>query len=377
MKSKLKIPTSGILFIALTFPLISSAEWTVLEDFEDGNADGWFFSQRLSIQPQNTEAHDGWHEIMERPYDDEGGLVLAASEGTSWYNIYDSVLPLENLSETEDYTLYFEIAYPDDSSNINVDIGDMVVPDAWSDTEPEWGDYSILARFGRSGLNVRDENGTGYAAPYTDEQELQTWYRVWIVVHPAFYSWSMWIQGGVFTEKTQVANYNYFRKNDTDGVGPMRAFALRLTGNSSSETSTGSPTYLDNIYLDRTGENLTEPATGSSAPMWGDYTLVDGWAATGDFMGNLYPVEDFVYAEILEKYLYLPEGNLGTEGTWVYFPGEYDEAGQRESGWLESEALGMVYPEQDNYVYSEALSRYIHLGSRTATTEGKWAYVMH
>lgn len=369
-----QLPRTCTLLTAFALPFIAFGEWTLLEDFEDGNADGWFFSQRLSIQPQNTEEHDGWHEVMERPYDDEGGMVLGASEGTSWYNVYDAVLPLENMSETEDYTLYFEVAYPDDSASINMCVGDMLVPDAWSDTEPEWADYSMLARFGRPGLNVRDVNGTGYAEPY-GEQELQTWYRVWMVVHPQFYSWSMWVQGGAFEEQTQVADYHYWRKNDTDGVGPMRAFAMRLTGNSSSETSTGSPTYLDNLYLDRDGQNLEEPDGGTTVPMWGDYELVEGWAGTETFMGWLYPIGDYVYSESLGKYVYLPAGNMTGGGAWVYCPGGYDETGMLESGWLESDVLGWVRLGEGNYTYSQSLEKYIYLGSRDTTDLGKWVYV--
>lgn len=347
----------------------------MVSNFEDENADEWYFSNRLSIQPNNTDEHDGWHSIVERPYDDQDGYVLAASEGTSWYNIYDAVIDLGEMSETEEYTIYYEIAYPDDSTDIVVGIGDMEAPDDWSDEEPGFDEYSMLARFGVKGFDVRDEDGTGYTDDH-GEQQLQTWYKVWIVAHPEFYSWSMWIQGGAFTEQTQVADFHYWRKNDSDGVGPMRSLVLRVGGNSSSATTTGAPTYFDNVYVDTASQNLeTPPVEGKDEDMWGPYELVEGWANTDSLMGWLYPKGDYVYISGLEKYVYLPVRNLNDSGAWVFAGGSYDESNKLPDGWLETESMGWVWVGDSSYLYSLALEEYIYVPKRDATSTGIWLFV--
>lgn len=321
-----KILLSALAFFAL--PFSSLAEWSFLADFEDGNLDNWFFTNRLSIVPQDGTSHDGWNMIDNRPFDDAGGQVLAASEGTTWYNIYECVISLGEMSETEDYTIYYELAYNDDSGDLVVGVGDMKSPLAvgegethgWSVEEPAWGDFSILARFARNGLDVRDANGTGYTSDY-GEQQVQTWYQIWYVVHPALYSWSMWIKGGAFTEQTHVADYHYFRKNDTNGVGPMRSLIFRLGGNSSSATTTGLPTYVDNIAVDTAGMNLNAPEAPSLGT-WGPWDIADaeGNVNTESWMGWLNVAnKPFVWSYDLESYIYIEEANIDSSGSWTYF----------------------------------------------------------
>jgi hypothetical protein len=349
MKNPIKTTVLVSALAAVSLPFSLNAQWNILADMEDQNLDNWFFSNRISVQPSNTDGHDGWNLVLDRPFDDQGGYVLAASEGTSWYNIYDCAISIGEMSETDDYTIYFEIAYNDDSSDIVVAVGDMKIPyvvgegeaHGWSVEEPAWADWSILARFGRNGLDVRDINGTGYTEDY-GEQQLLTWYQVWFVVHPTFYSWSMWIKGGVFTEQTQVADYHYFRKNDTDGVGPLRTLSVRLGGNSSSATTTGAPTYVDNVAVDTAGQNLTTPESqGGTGLKVNDWNLTDiGWVygyspnwGYSIFMGYVYMQGNWMY-----------QASYG----WMYFYGSFALEGGGLGIYFYDSDEGFIYT-QDNY----------------------------
>jgi hypothetical protein len=60
---------------------------------------------------------------------------------------------------------------------------------------------------------------------------------------------------------------------------------------------------------------------GTVDPTWAGYTVVDGWADTGDFMGWLYVGDDpWQFSLILDKHIYLPEADLSENGGWSYIP---------------------------------------------------------
>jgi hypothetical protein len=73
---------------------------------------------------------------------------------------------------------------------------------------------------------------------------------------------------------------------------------------------------FDNVYIDYSGVNLD----GDEPPgaTWAGMPVVDGWVDTGSFMGNVYPMGDWVYIQRLGNWVYLPEANVGETGAWAY-----------------------------------------------------------
>ena len=52
---------------------------------------------------------------------------------------------------------------------------------------------------------------------------------------------------------------------------------------------------------------------------WAGYEIeASGWVDTGEFLGWIYPVEDFVYILSIEGWMYLPAANVASEGAWAF-----------------------------------------------------------
>ncbi|MCC5806642.1 MAG: hypothetical protein JJU00_09980 [Opitutales bacterium] len=82
----------------------------------------------------------------------------------------------------------------------------------------------------------------------------------------------------------------------------------------------------DYVLIGNTGGNIGYKGTvvelleaDETDPEWAGIPLIDGWADTGDFMGLVYPVGDFVYVWDLQGWLYLPEDHVGEDGAWAFF----------------------------------------------------------
>lgn len=58
---------------------------------------------------------------------------------------------------------------------------------------------------------------------------------------------------------------------------------------------------------------------GAGAPTWAGYPIAEGgFVDTGDFMGVIYPVGDFIYVYDLGSWMFLPESHVSESGAWSY-----------------------------------------------------------
>ena len=90
---------------------------------------------------------------------------------------------------------------------------------------------------------------------------------------------------------------------------------------SANSGTTLDPVHIDNVAIDVSGENLTVPDTTPADPTWAGYLIHDefGNVNTGDWLGWVnVKYKPHVYVYSLEKYLYLPEYLVDTEGAWTY-----------------------------------------------------------
>jgi hypothetical protein len=73
-------------------------------------------------------------------------------------------------------------------------------------------------------------------------------------------------------------------------------------------------TVLDMRYMQ------LELVTGLiSQPQWAGYDILEsGWVQTGSFLGDVYPLEDYVWIQQQDKWVYLPEAFVHSNGAWMY-----------------------------------------------------------
>ena len=332
MKHSIKAITC---ILALPAASRTYADWALVDDLENG-LDKWAFSNRISLNNQDTDPLDGSWIVVDRPYDDQGGKALAVSEGQRAYNIVNVGLPLGDLPNTEGaiYTVYFEVAQPylPAVRSLGLTTG---TPDEWFVEDPlnpgtflenmNYGSYSVVHRVGKNDMNTRNADGTGYAAPYATAQAIETWYRFWMVVDPWLYTWDLYVQGGEFTEQTKVTtevDTGYTWRNITEDH--LRTLWIRTQGNDNTSTSTGAPTYIDNVFVDLAAANLTEPpieSGGGGFGNWGPFPILDaaGNVDTGAWMGYLNVASDpWIWSYSLNQWLYIDKNSVTGSGSWAY-----------------------------------------------------------
>ncbi|MCC5840375.1 MAG: hypothetical protein JJT96_09630 [Opitutales bacterium] len=114
-------------------------------------------------------------------------------------------------------------------------------------------------------------------------------------------------------EKTAAS----FRNGTTE---PLVTFFMGTVAGLAENPLPGDPFFVDDLYLDVTGLNLTSPLDGSTGPMWAGFPIdANGFVNTGSWLGLVYPVGDFVYVPSIEGWIFLPEENVSEDGAWTYF----------------------------------------------------------
>ena len=127
-----------------------------------------------------------------------------------------------------------------------------------------YGSYSVLGRTEIDGIiDIRD--GGSYTNLTTEALETNTWYEFWFVVDHANNEFTQYIKGGTdFPTQTQlpsgapiVAEY----RNQT--LDPLSTILFATTTGASDNRKGKDPIYVDDFFIDVTGENLSSPGTSS------------------------------------------------------------------------------------------------------------------
>lgn len=312
----------------LLLPVIASADWQLVDDMESG-LDSWTFTNRLDRPPLEGD-FNSTYSIIPRPYDDQGGNILSVAQGSTLWQVFDVGIDLGELPLTSNYTLYYELAMVDLSADLAMGLHPDAPANWYTDNGDgtytaniSWGQYATAHRLGRFPANTRSPDGTAYSAPYSEQQQAETWYKFWMVVYPGEFKWDLYTQGGEFAEITKVTSEiegGYTWRNLT--FDPLRTWRLRISGDTPDLTTTGAPTYLDNFYLDTTGINLTQPPVsgGPVNAQWNGYEVLDGgWVNTNTWIGWVNVADDpWIISTSLDGWIYLPEGQDTASGAWMY-----------------------------------------------------------
>lgn len=247
----------NLLFLILSSSVVSG-QWTLLDDMENGN--NW---QGVGL-------------ILADP-DSPGNQVYSVENvGTRLVNYFPLATPIPDGTIG---TVFFRFRSSANAGQADWVVGSSDVPDPTN-----WTDYEGYVRFSDGGtaddLDIDVRDGVGFAEVGSAEPDV--WINIWLVLDNSADT------TGAYYNTTPVAATaagstsrlnNDFRNGTSDKLATLLAI----------NNEPGTITYIDDIYLDLSGENLTHPfATDSD-----DDGMVDVWEintfgdlsqdGTGDF----------------------------------------------------------------------------------------------
>jgi hypothetical protein len=247
-------PVSRLRFLAVlpliaalagTFPI--TAQFALLEDFESlapgtlGGQAGWVSSTTAA-----TVAVDPT---------DPGNQVLRIDTVSRTENIYRTA----TIRNPDTGTLFFRMRR---GGKINASIGmtDVAVPGN------QFGNYAAQLNCNADGTgNLRVNDGGTFRSVETFLPD--TWYHVWMTIDNASDSYQVHLEGGSLTIPTLVAagNQTTFKFRNSGGAtlvdNDLVNLLIMVT---SSDGGHSGPLLFDDLYLDPTGLNLTNPLSDGS-----------------------------------------------------------------------------------------------------------------
>ena len=268
------------------------AEFTKIDDFETYTADqpppGASMPGVDDTSMPNPEEGPWWNhldvavdratdphiKVVEDPFNMGQGKVLEIYPGVPLSTSSLNHTTIRSLSEdqsikinlddlTEVSTFYFKVARPlVEGAPGEADMTWGLVSDtARGDSNIHaYGSYSVLGRIeANGGLDIRDDGDyiNLQDVDAGEAMDTQTWYEFWFVVKPGEWTFSQYIRGGTdYPTQTLVYEDAGFRNDTTDPLDTI----LIITSAGSVETVKGkNPMYVDDFYVDVTGENLSTP----------------------------------------------------------------------------------------------------------------------
>ena len=188
---------------------------------------------------------------------DAANKVLAVTNSVS-ANIYHALGSL-SLPSTNTGTLFFRMRQPGTALNCYAGLSDAAAPATSAD-------YEVNLRYdtGNPG-KLKAKDATSYDIVETTPGNV--WYEVWMVVNNPRKLYTVYFRGGVFTNQIQLngdsdgETWFSFRSATGDGFNTNSNPQATALVTFLVKTTTGhvGPLYLDDIYVDPAGTNLTSP----------------------------------------------------------------------------------------------------------------------
>ncbi|MEN1678287.1 MAG: hypothetical protein AAGJ46_01745 [Planctomycetota bacterium] len=248
---------------------VSSAAWNSLSDFEFlspgplGSQGGW--TSELSTTSEYTVTSD--------PDNPSNQVLLAtgtsAAQGAP--NEGNAYIPLgvDSIAEGTTGTVFFRMR-TSDLSDIVFGASDVAAPFTWSSYEG----YMVMGSVaGENAFRVRDGGAfSGNLLTYSADQ----WYNIWLVLDHAADTVSLYTSQG--SDAAALLGSGGFRTgNEPDS--DLVSLNLRMGSPHLNNSAQG---YLDDIFVDSTGENLAIPSGIGMPALPGDVNL-DGLVDAVDY----------------------------------------------------------------------------------------------
>ncbi len=234
--------------VMLATSSLALGQWTLLDDFESstlgplGSQGGW--------DSFSSTAPDDDFRVAVKPADgtNQSLQVTGTNGATHTTNAFISLG--SGIAEGATGTLFYRMAADASVGDLVAGASDLAFP------ATGWGNYEGYMRFSNGGIDARGSltGGGGFSniGTYLDNE----WYNIWLVVDNAADLTTVWAsQGGDPAVNLSAtlggAGKTHFRNGTTD---PLVSLLIRVG------LSEGSLAYLDDVYLDTSGVNLTLPA---------------------------------------------------------------------------------------------------------------------
>lgn len=309
---------------ALMFAMASMAstsafgEWTLITDFQETSADTiarWFQIEDASAQIF-VDFFDPTDATNKSLYMDAG------LRGVRCNALFVAIpLPQEvPLGDTVTFKFDFYQAGP------SYDLNAGLSPTAFTTNEsgvivdpatPAFNNFEAQIRMG-SPLTVRD--GSNFRQT-TTETPVGEWMTIYVIADSS----SKTVDGYLRTQsgglsKIQVPVGEDIRDFWNWRIGrdeTLKSFYMGSSNACERGYDSNDIYLIDNVFIDYTGVNLDgdEPIGGDR---WAGYTLSQGWADTGSWLGWVFPDGDYVYILSLGTWTYMPESIIGASGSWLF-----------------------------------------------------------
>lgn len=320
--------TTKLLFLASGgASLTATAAWEKVEDFEgDPGTPAYTYVVALGSRDAPT-----WNYLAD-PLDSSNTVLWLDPEtyGTEWTNVYVNWTLPTPIAENSVGTFYFKyyltasdamgpvVGLTDIPLASDGTTGDPIQPTGWPAFE------AAVGVSGTGGFAPRDA-GAYVTTDYVFEAG--KWYHIFGVVYNnagAVDDETKWyIQGPDDAAPVHVPvpdggggyfDTSLFRNGTTDA---LIGFYYGVNAGSPNAPQNGVPSYVDNLFVDVSGENLTIPDAGSGAPTWAGYPVrPDNYVDTGDWLGwiYLYTGSEIIYSVSLNNFIYMSEPAPGSGG---------------------------------------------------------------
>lgn len=370
-----------------------SANWMVVDRFEDPSLPGWHLEIPNINNPDRVDPNNPPRiTVVPDPFGGSGNALEVFPgvliDGT--VNMFASLLIPEEARIIDPFpdvglaTMYLRVGRP------QVGIRPALVDSGWGlvgfrideqgnplfDEDGNrlrpttWGHFSVMSRFEPDGtMDVRDDGVPEGENPFvkrTDPLATETWYELWYVIDHPMNTYRVYIRGGSeFPGPDPVLLYGV-DLTERDARYRLQTFedlAFFMIGTSTGSVSGGArgvdPMYYSEIHIDPTGRNLTTPpgvgtidpvepvANPFDALVQGEWTTVPnvgmnygfqngpGWSFhidLGPFYSNLFP---WIFHHPV-GWLYYLGGDYETTGMFLY---------SDELGWAYTVAAagGQIY----------------------------------
>jgi hypothetical protein len=309
-------------FVAL--PLSSLAEWTVIETYEDGEHPEDYFNVNSSIEGSG----EGANIVVQDPLEPANQVNLVSADTgevilTNNFNV--AVFPLaKEIPEGSVATFYHRHMKAGFRHDVVWGLTGFPPPN------PDFGGYYLFEELtvaiqysSRFNYDARTDTyymGVDGANSRIWSPELNTYYHTWMVIDLEANLYDLYIQGGAYAEPTLVAEDLAFKN-----PGPIFASALTnplthvfvfsIEGTVDNPRGVD-PLYLDDLYIDYSGVNLTIPEADATAEWQGFPVLESGWVDTGNWFGWAFVSQaPWVWSSSLDKFVFVED-----DSGWIYVP---------------------------------------------------------
>lgn len=296
-----------------------SGEWTPVDDFE--NSYDW--------TERKTVSYSG--ELVQDPYDPSGNKVLSIFTGHRTSGEFRITKSIPSIPDGSVATVYQRFAYSNPEIDVVFGISDVPVVD-------NYGDYENGLRIYFDHNQMEARAGGKYTSIGKDLLQLETWYEAWTVIDNAADTYDVYLRGGSNYPQQVLLQSDIPFRNGTSSE--IRSYAISYN----TQYCEGS-FYLDDLFVDTSGANLSRPDQ-VSFPVYSPWSHEPRDPETHAKYTDLGYIWDegfpWIYHANLNAWAYIWPHQNDQSGNWAWIL-----AGKRWL-WLSSDWFPWYYDTQDN-----------------------------